>query len=224
MSSLILEPGETLIVKNGAKIILEDGGQVLVKTVSWSPGEEKGAIVLEGGPGIYCPKDGGGIWGAVNNVNSHYPDWRLGSASPAKQRCHCLRIDVDSDHSGSSAIEIEKHGKGGYGIAMRVYSDNPENPMLPKGIGIDIWRRATGLMIRKVMSKMPPNLSVPGGQCLRVEDKGGGLPIELYSSSGASVRFSLVEARGGRWFLAAQPDGNLVLYDQNNKPKGIWRP
>jgi len=96
--------------------------------------------------------------------------------------------------------------------------------MLPKGIGIDLWRRATGLMIRKVFSKTAPNLSISGGQCIRVEDKGGALPVELYSSSGASVRFSLVEAKGGRWFLAAQPDGNLVLYDRNNKPKGVWRP
>ncbi|MBT9166774.1 MAG: hypothetical protein DDT19_00098 [Syntrophomonadaceae bacterium] len=242
MGNLTLEAGETLICKPGSKIEVQPGAVInLYGTNSENLDDGARLHILPGAriqlhpgkfarigpwgqpttsPAMQIPV-GAVIWGAVGNVNSFWPDWHLGSAAPGPNVNHCLRIDVNSDYAGSSGIEIEKHGRAGYGIAIRIYSDNPRNPMLPKGIGIDIQRRATGLMIRKWRDAN----SIPGGQCIRVEDKGGvDAIVELYSSSGASARLSFVEAKGGRWLFACQPDSNLVLYDRNMKPKGVWRP
>lgn len=227
MPNLIVGAGEAVTVQAGGKVIIEDGGLIDVLPVSWAVGQEKGGIILRGGPGIYIPANAGQIFGAVNNINSGYPDWSMQSrrADPAVQpNDHCLTIAQSDGNTGSTGIGIEKRGAraggGGYGIAIRVYGGDPGNEEAQAGLGIDCfndheaplaWRsfHSSAIRIRK------DNLQTGAGNMIMLHARSLCRPLffRVTEEAGGAV-FAIEHNRPGvaTWKWRIAPNAHYLLH------------
>ena len=115
-----------------------------------------------------------------------------------------LRIyaGIVDDEPGTKAIQIEKFGAGGYGLAIDHHGDNAGNPALTVGLGIDYWYRGCAIRIRKASG------GVAGGYGIYIDSFEENTPI-FAAVRGSYYPFVVERVNVAQWRLYIDPDGNL---------------